>query len=60
MKHLKLFERYQRKLNFSKFDKHLDSILDKINKYGMTSLSKIDKEFLDAYKDNDEVKMRNI
>jgi hypothetical protein len=52
MKHLKTFEGYH--------DDHLDSILDKINKSGMASLSKIDKDFLDAYKDGDEEKMSYI
>ena len=51
-RHLKTFEGYH--------DDHLDSILDKINKSGMDSLSKIDKEFLDAYKDGDEEKMSYI
>jgi hypothetical protein len=34
----------------SSFDLSIDSILDKINEYGMTSLSKEEKEFLSNLK----------
>jgi len=49
MKHLMSFEGYH--------DEYLDSILDKINKSGMNSLSDTEKEFLNAYSSNDVDKM---
>lgn len=52
MKHLKTFEGYH--------DNYLDTILDKINKSGMSSLTKNDQDFLNAYSDNDYEKMEEI
>jgi len=52
MKHLKTFEGYH--------DSHLDGILDKISKSGISSLSDNDKKFLDAYKDGDDKIMSEI
>lgn len=42
MKHLMRYEGYSTK-------ERVDDILDKISKYGMSSLSSIEKEFLDAH-----------
>lgn len=52
MVHLKTFETYH--------DDHLDSILDKINKSGIDSLTSIEKDFLNAYSSGDENKMSHI
>ena len=52
MKHLKTFEGYH--------DEHLDSILDKINRSGMDSLTSIEKDFLNAYSSGDNDKMEYI
>ena len=52
MKHLIAFETYH--------DKYLDSILDKINNSGIGSLSNLEKEYLDAYSNDDENKMNLI
>jgi hypothetical protein len=41
-------------------DAHLDSILDKINKSGIDSLTKIENEFLNAYSTSDAEKMLYI
>ncbi len=37
----------------------IDDILDKISKYGLVSLTKIEKEFLDAYSKGDETESHN-
>ena len=52
MKHIMTFEGYH--------DEHLDTILDKISKSGIDSLSNIEKEFLSAYSSDDFDKMKYI
>lgn len=51
MKHLKKFESH---------NNYLDDILDKINKSGLSSLSNYEKEYLDAFSKDDNVKMDYI
>ena len=52
MKHLMRFE------NYTANDRS-DEILDKISKYGMSSLSKTEKEFLDSFSKGDELNLHN-
>ena len=52
MRHLITFETYH--------DKYLGSILDKINNSGINSLSNLEREYLDAYSNDDENRMNLI
>jgi hypothetical protein len=52
MKHLMRYE------GFSSMDR-ADEILDKISKYGIQSLSKSEKDFLDSYKSGEEESYHN-
>lgn len=52
MKHLIKFESYH--------DEHLNQILDKINQSGIDSLSQNERDYLDAYSNDDEDKMTKI
>lgn len=45
--------------NISKIE-YLDIILDKINKSRMSSLNKYEKEYLEAYSNNDYIKMEHL
>jgi hypothetical protein len=52
MKHIITYESYH--------DKYLNEILDKIHTSGMSSLSKGEKDYLDAYSKDDEEKMTHL
>jgi hypothetical protein len=52
MKHLMLYENYTTQ-------QRVDDLLDKISKYGMKSLSKLEVEFLDAHKTGGEEEIHN-
>ena len=52
MKHLMRYEGYTTK-------ERVDDILDKISKYGMPSLSKLEKDFLDAHASGNEEEIHN-
>jgi len=52
MKHLMLYENYTTQ-------QRVDDILDRIFKYGMKSLSKLELEFLDAHKTGGEEEIHN-
>jgi hypothetical protein len=52
MKHLMRYEGYSTK-------ERTDDILDKISKYGVSSLSKLEKEFLDAHALGNEEEVHN-
>lgn len=52
MKHLMLYENYTTQ-------QRVDDLLDKIFKYGMKSLSKLELEFLDAHKTGGEEEIHN-
>jgi len=51
MRHLRTFETH---------NNYLDTILDKITKSGMDSLTKSERDFLDAYSKDDETRMDHI
>jgi len=52
MKHLMLYENYTTQ-------QRVDDILDKISKYGMKSLTKLEKDFLDAHKTGNQEEIHN-
>jgi hypothetical protein len=52
MKHLMRYEGYTTA-------QRVDDILDKISKYGINSLSRLEKEFLDAHKSGNEDDLHN-
>jgi len=52
MKHLMRYEGYSSK-------ERLDDILDKISKYGISSLSDLEKQFLDSHKSGSEESIHN-
>lgn len=52
MKHLMRYEGYS-------IQERIDDILDKISKYGMSSLTSLEKEFLDSYSKGNEKEMHD-